>query len=420
MNRKEVVAWAAYDWANSAVNTIVFTFVFSVYFAKSIYGNEVAGSAAWSYAQGWAGVVVALFAPLLGAAIDRYGPHKPVLKILTVFCIAVTATLYLMKPESSYIVPALILGGLLTIGFEFLQTVYNSTLPLVAKSEVMGKVSSLGWGAGYVGSIFCLGLILVLFIGVGDAAGLTGIPKDGAEHVRATMLFTGLWFAVFAIPYFLYCPDSPRTGLGLRASFSEGLTELRDMFRDAKGYPDIIRFLVASAIYRDGLATLFAVGGLYAAGTLHMSFSEVMIFAIAINIASGIGAWAFAFIDDRIGAKTTVMISLAALILFGGCVLTVTDKTLFIAFACALGLFIGPVQASSRTMLAQMAPPEKTGSFFGVYAMTGKAVSFMGPFAFALMTDAFQSQRAGMGSIIAFWTVGLIMIHFVRFKRQKV
>ncbi|MBU6235082.1 MAG: MFS transporter [Alphaproteobacteria bacterium] len=414
MDRKTISAWAAYDWASTAVNAIVFTFVFSVYFVKSVYGDEVAGSAAWSYAQGWAGVVIAVCSPILGAAIDRYGPHKPVLKFLTVAGAALTAGLYFVEPQASSVVMALVLGAVLTIIFEFIQNIYNSTLGLVAKPADMGRVSGIGWGFGYFGSIVCLVIVLLLFIGLGNKGGLLGITKDGAQHVRMAMVFTGLWFAVFAIPYFAYCPDAPRESITFRQSVIAAIGDCKAMVREARAYPEILKFLAASAVYRDALATLFAVGGLYAAGTLHMGFSEVMIFAIAMNVASGVGALAFSFLDHRIGAKVTVMVSLVGLVLFGTGVLLTSDKTMFIALACAMGLFIGPVQASSRTMLAQMAPPEKLGSFFGIYSMTGKAVSFVGPFAFAALTSAFDSQRAGIASILAFWIIGLMMVYFVK------
>lgn len=419
MNKKVVFAWAAFDWANSAINTLVFTFVFSVFFAKSIYGDQVAGSAAWSFAQGCAGVAIALLSPVLGAAIDRYGPHKPFLKILTILSCVLTALLFFMEPSWDFVFWALLASGLLTLFFELLQNVYNSSLSIVAPAGEAGKISGIGWGLGYVGSIVCLVIALLFFIGLGDAGGLLGITKDGALHVRSTMLLTALWFAVFAVPFFIYCPDAPKTGLHFRASLSQGIRDLRGMVQSLRGQPDVARFLIASALYRDGLATLFAVGGLYASGTLNMSFSEVMVFAIAINIASGAGAIGFAFLDGRLGAKGTVITSLIALIVIGAFIIGTGDKMLFIGLACLLGVFIGPVQAASRTWLLGLAPAEKNATFFGLYALSGKAVAFMGPFAFAALTTAFDSQRAGMASILAFWLIGLLLVYSVRFNRAR-
>lgn len=419
MNKKAIFGWVAYDWANSAVNTIVFTFVFSVYFAKSVYGDETAGSAAWSFAQGCAGLGIALLSPLMGATIDRYGPHKPALRILTMLSVLMTAALFLISPSHEYVLHALILGALLTVAFELLQNVYNSTLPLMAQPADLGKISGIGWGFGYVGSIVSLSVALFMFIGLGDAGGLLGIPKDEALHVRSTMLLTAIWFGIFAVPYFLFCPDAPKGTNNFGSSVAGGFADLRRMVSEARRYPDIWQFLVASALYRDGLATLFAVGGLYAAGTLGMSFSEIMIFAIAINVTSGLGAIGFAFLDRRIGARVTVIASLVALSVIGGCVILTESKAVFIALACLLGIFIGPVQAASRTWLATLAPPDKTATFFGLYALSGKAVAFLGPLTFAAMTTLFDSQRAGMCSIIAFWLAGLLLVYSVKFSKVQ-
>ncbi|MCB1538348.1 MAG: MFS transporter [Rhodospirillales bacterium] len=414
MDKKRLAAWAAFDWANSAVTTIVFTFVFAVYFARAVYGDEVAGSAAWAFAQGCAGVAVAVLSPLVGAAVDRHGPRKPALKIFTILSILLTAALYFIEPARGYVMPALIGGGVLSVAYELVQNIYGSTLPLVAPPGKIGLVSGIGWGAGYVGSILSLGIALVFFIGFGDGTGLFGLGKDHALNVRATMLLAALWFAVFATPFFVLCPDAPRSGFDWRESVSAGVRGIAATLRDAWRVPGLIRFLVGAAIYRDGLVTLFAVGGLYAAGALGMSFSQVMMFAIAMNVASGLGAITLAFWDDRVGSRRMVMLCLIAMAGLGVGIIATHDKTVFIALACLLGLFIGPVQAASRAMLVRLSPPEHLGAFFGLYAMTGKSVAFMGPFAFAALTALFHSQRAGMASIIGFWLVGLLVVYSLR------
>ena len=419
MNKKTLLAWAAFDWANSAITTIIFTFVFSVYFARSVFGDEIAGSAAWAFAQGCAGVAIALLSPVVGAAVDRYGPRKPALKFFTFLCIVLAAALFFVKPDASYIVPALVIGAVLTLCFELVQNIYGTTLPLVAPPEKIGLVSGIGWGSGYVGSIISLSAALFLFIGMGDGGGLLGITKEGATHVRSTMLLAAGWFAVFALPFFFMCPDAPKSGLTFNQSARVALSDLANTVRHAKQFPDLIKFLIASAIFRDGLVTLFAVGGLYAAGTLGMSASEVIIFAIAINVASGVGAISLAFLDARLGSKNIVIVSLMALIVIGSAVIMTDDKNMFILLSCGLGLFIGPVQAAARAMLVRLSPPENLGAFFGLYALTGKSVAFLGPFAFSALTTAFDSQRAGMASILGFWALGLILVCFVGSKPRQ-
>jgi UMF1 family MFS transporter len=276
----------------------------------------------------------------------------------------------------------------------------------------------VGWGAGNIGAILCLFVVLYGVIGLGRP-GFLGIGSDEGLNVRVAMIVTALWFAVFAVPLFAVCPDRAKSGAGTGESIRAGLRELGRTLKSVKKIPQLILFLAASAIYRDGLATLFAVGGLYAAGTFGMDFREIMYFAIIINVATGVGAFGFAFFEDRIGSKTVIMLSLAGLIASGIVTLLIDDKYIFMAMACVLGIFIGPVQSAGRTLLVKLSPPEKLNEFFGLYALSGKSVSFMGPFAFAGLTQAFDSQRAGVASIIGFWALGLILIYWVRVRRDE-
>jgi UMF1 family MFS transporter len=228
------------------------------------------------------------------------------------------------------------------------------------------------------------------------------------------MLFAALWYALFAIPFFRICPDAPKTGMSPGQALRTGLSHLRGTIQSTCRVPHLITFLVASAFFRDGLVTLFAVGGLYAAGTLHMNFSDIMIFAIAMNLAGGVGALSMAHLDDRLGSRRTIILCLVMLIVLGGILLMLTDKTAFIAVACLLGLFVGPVQAASRSLLVRLSPPENIGAYFGLYALTGKSIAFMGPFAFAAVTHLTGSQRLGMATILVFWGIGLSLIAQIR------
>lgn len=419
MDRKTTLSWALYDWANSAINTVVFTFVFSVYFAKQVYGDTVAGSAAWSFAQGWAGLTIAILSPLLGCFIDRYGPRKPIMLTLTLTSVALTASLYFVRPDASYVFMALMLVGILTICFELAQNLYNTTLPLVAPLAKMGLVSGLGWGAGNIGSILCLGIVLVGFIGLGEQPNFFGVSSDDGMQVRVSLIFVALWFALFSIPFFRYCPDAKKNSGSLQYHLKAGLQDLRKTIQDARHYRELVKFLIASAVYRDGLTTLFAVGGLYTAGTLGMGFTQMMLFAIAINLTVGIGAFGMAFVEDRIGPKPVIIVSLVALLIFGGLAFSTDNQTLFTVYACILGLFIGSVQSASRTFVVALSPPEKVSLFFGLYALTGRSISFVGPFVFTALTTAFDSQRAGMASILGFWLVGLLLVYFVRSNRVR-
>jgi UMF1 family MFS transporter len=411
---RPILSWCLYDWANSVLATIIFTFVFSVYFSRGIVGDEVLGSAYWGYAIGIAGGIVALTGPILGAISDAFGPRKPLLLGLTILTILSTIAMFWAMPDPSYTLYALIFVGIATIGFELAQSQYNAMLSDIAPADKIGRISGWAWSLGYFGGLVCLIIALVAFIGSGDGTGLLGLSEENSLNVRATCILAAIWYLVFALPLFLYVPDRKKIphqkGLIVEA-FQSLWQTIKSLFTTSG---NVGRFLIASAIYRDGLNTLFTVGGLYAAGTFGMDFQEILIFAIGLNITSGIGAFAFAYFDDAKGAKPTIVISLIALIGLGVGIMIVEDKNTFLILALALGLFIGPVQASSRSMMARLAPKDASTEMFGIYAMTGKSIAFTGPLLFAFLTQITDSQRWGIGAIIGLWMIGLVLLMRVK------
>jgi UMF1 family MFS transporter len=276
----------------------------------------------------------------------------------------------------------------------------------------MGRVSGWGWGLGYLGGLGCL--VIALFAFIRTDTPLFGIPTEGAAHVRAVMVLAAAWYALFALPLFLFTPDRAATGRSLPDAVRDGISTLKKTIRNIRNYAQILRFLIARMIYSDGLVTLFAVGGIYAAGTFGMDFGEVIMFGIALNVTAGLGSLAFSWADDWLGARTVIMASLVGLIALGAAALAVDSKTAFWAIGMALGVFVGPSQSASRSMMARLAPKEMQTEMFGLYALSGKATAFMGPFAFGYATDLFQSQRAGMATILVFFAVGLVLLWPVR------
>ena len=420
--RKVVAAWCLYDWANSAFSTVILTFVFSVYFAKGIAVNEVTGSAQWGYAIGFAGLCVAIISPIFGIMLDFRGNHHKWLASLTICTSFAIASLVFMQPELQFVMPTLLTIIFCIVGFELCQVVYNAMLPKIAEESRIGRISGQAWALGYGGGLVCLALALVLLVGFGEGSGLLGITEDGALNIRATAILTAVWFVGFSLPLltlnFLNKDEGEFKDIEQkrRSSATSSLITgvIMAAFSDLKALKNIVRFLIASALYRDGLATLFAVGGLYAAGTFGMEFSEILMFGIGLNISAGLGAYAFSFMDDKSGSKRVITLSLVALIVLGIAIILVQDKAAFMAIALTLGIFVGPVQAASRTLLARISPPEKVSEMFGLYALSGKSISFMGPILFALLTNMFQSQRAGLLGIIFFWCLGLYILRKVQ------
>jgi UMF1 family MFS transporter len=233
------------------------------------------------------------------------------------------------------------------------------------------------------------------------------------------MPFAALWFAVFALPLFLWTPDRPASRRPLGTIVRGGLAELAATLRQIRRYRMIVRFLVAKMIYMDGLNTLFVVGGAFAAGVFGMSVAEVLLFGILLNVAAGAGAFAFAWIDDWLGAKPTILIALAALMLLGGAALVTDDKGWFYVLATALGLFLGPAQSASRSLMARLAPPAQRAEFFGLYNLAGKVTTPVGPLLVSGVTWLFDSQRAGMATITPFLLLGALLLLAVKEPRQS-
>lgn len=408
------VAWCLYDWAMSAFNTVIGTFVFSVYFTRAVAADGIAGTALWSRALAASGVAVLVLSPVLGAIADRGGRRKPWLALLTLVTVVATAALWTVRPDPAYVLAALVLVAVASTAFDLSGVFYNALLPAVAPPRMLGRISGWGWGLGYLGGLGSLVLCLVLLIR--PEAPLFGLlDRDASEHLRATGPAVALWFAVFALPLFVFSPDRPGTGVTAARAVREGLAQLRaTVARLAARDRNTALFLVSSAVYREGLNTLFAFGGIYAAGTFGMTFDQLIVFAIALNVSSALGAALFAFADDRVGSKPTVMAALVGLTAAGVPILFVTDIGWFWALAVGLGLFVGPAQAASRTLMARLSAPGTETEMFGLYNLTGRAVGFVGPLALGLATEWSGSQRVGMATIVAMFAIGAAGLAFVR------
>ena len=406
--RRALFSWCLFDWANSAFPTVITTFVFAAYFTESVAADPVSGTSQWGYAMSVSALAVAIMGPVLGAIADHAGPRKPWILLFSVICVAATTMLWFVRPDTSWVLWALVFVGLANFAFEMGMVFYNAMLPELAARARMGRISGWGWGLGYAGGLACLGLVLAGFIQ--PEVPWFGLDKAAAEHVRATAFLVAAWFAIFSVPFFLFTPDTRTRGLAPAEAIRRGLSTLATTLAHVRDYADIARFLLARMIYTDGLNTLFAFGGIYAVGTFGFDFAELITFGIAMNVTAGIGAALFAWVDDRIGPKRTVLISVAALTVLGGGLLVVESKALFWALGLPLGIFVGPAQAASRSYMAHLAPAHLRTEMFGLYALSGKATAFLGPAALAWATTAAGSQRVGMATIVVFLAIGMVLL----------
>ena len=409
---RAIVAWCLFDWGNSAFPTIVSTFLFSAYFTDHVAPSHEAGQTLWSFANGVAALVIAVLSPLLGAIADQGGRRKPWLFALSLVSVVATAALWFVRPTVDDVLFALVAMSVATLGFELGIAFYNAMLPEIVAQDRIGRVSGWGWGIGYAGGLACLALSYLVF--VAPAQPPFGLDRGTAEHVRIVMPLAALWFALFALPLFLWVPDRPPTRRPLGTAVRAGVAELAATLRQVRRYGNIVRFLLAKMIYIDGLNTLFIVGGSFAAGVFDMSIGEVLVFGIILNITAGAGAIAFAWVDDWLGGKPTILISLAALTLVGGALLAVDSKLWFYILAAAVGIFLGPAQAASRSLMARLAPPAQRTEFFGLYNLAGKVTTPLGPLLVSLVTYLSDSQRAGMAVIFPFLIVGMLLLLGVR------
>ncbi|HLI10247.1 MAG TPA: MFS transporter [Alphaproteobacteria bacterium] len=413
--RRALAAWCIYDFGIAAWPVVIATFVWGAYFTKAIAASSESGAADWGRALAVAGAVVALLSPVLGAIADHGGRRKPWIGVFALLCVAATALLWFSLPRPTSAAQTLILVAIASIAYELGTVFYNAMLRDLVPPSRLGRLSGWGWGAGYIGGLACLAIALFGFIQ--SPTPPFGLEKATAAPVRATAPLVALWLALFALPLFVFAPDRPKGARGFAAATRQGLAALAASLRRLPRERTLFRFLVARMIYADGLNTLFIFGGIFAAGAIGFSLEQVVLFGIAINATAGLGAILFAWVDDGLGSQPTIAISLAALIGLGIAVLLVHSQAWFWGLGLALGVFVGPAQAASRSLMARLAPKGVEAEMFGIYALTGKVTAFVGPALYGWLTVAFDSQRAGMAVVVAFLAIGLGLLLTVKVAR---
>lgn len=406
--RLGLASWALYDWANSPFTTLIVTFVFPAYFGAAIAGDEARGQSLWGVAMGLSGAVLAVGAPVLGAVADSVGRRKPWVVGFSLLCAAGSLMLWFATPSAEAVVWALAWVVVANIGFEFANVFYNAMLPGIAPPQRLGRLSGWGWALGYFGGLSALALALVGFVQAETP--WFGLSKDGAEHVRVIGPLVGVWLLAFGWPLFAFTREGGRASGVPAGDVLASLRRIGRTLRELAGGGAVARFLVAHMLYADGLATVFAFGGIYAAGVFGMTLQEVITFGIVLNVTAGLGAFAFGWVDDGLGSRNTVVAALAGLLVTGAGVLLAEEKTAFWIWGAALGVFVGPAQAASRSLMARLAPPERDAEFFGLMALSGKATAFMGPLLVAWATAASGSQRVGLSMVMIFFGAGLALM----------
>ena len=441
--RRAVFGWMLFDWAAQPYFSLITTFVFAPYFATRVASDPATGQSLWGFATAAAGLLIALASPMLGAIADASGRHKPWIAGFGALLVIGASVMWIGKPgDPSIILPLLIAYAVATIGVEFATVFNNAMMPTLVPPERIGRLSGSGWALGYVGGI--LSLIVVLgFLAANPATGLTlfglkpafGLDPATFQGDRISGPLTGLWFVIFVLPMFLFTPDFPAK-LPLRDAVREGLGNLKRTLAQLPQHRSMAAFLLANMIYTDGLVSLFAFGGIYAAGTFGWNTIQIGTFGIVLAIAGTFGAFIGGKLDDRLGPKRVIAGSLLLLltaivaillidretVLFikvsppvaGGGLFAAPAEKAYLVLGCLIGIAGGPLQAASRTLLIRLAPPDRIAQFFGLFALTGKVTSFVGPLLIGVVTAITASQKAGMAVLVVFFVAGLGLLARVR------
>ena len=414
--RSRVVAWALWDCGATGVNAIVVTFVFSVYLTEQV-GAGLPGPttpASWlGRVLTMAGLSVALLAPATGVLVDVPHRRRTVLAVLTGAVVALTSAMSLIRADYEYLWLGLAMLAC-TAAFSDLATVpYNAMLRQLSTPETSGRVSGFGSAAGYFGSVL---LLLVVYLGLirGDG-GMLALPTDDGQNVRAAMLLTAAWFALFALPLLVTArhldTDERPPAVGFLGAYRALWIEVKGEWRRDR---QVVYYLLASAVFRDGLTGVFSFGAVLGVSVYGVSPADVLLFGVAACVIAAIGAVLGGLLDDRVGSKPVIVGSLTAMVVVGLVLLTLSGVVAFFVCGLLLCLFVGPTQSSARTMMLRMSTEGKEGIAFGLYTTTGRAVSFLAPFLFFTFIDVFGSDRAGLGGLITVLALGLVAVLVVR------
>jgi len=406
----QIVAWSAWDWGGAAFNAVMTTFIFTaLYLTGDAFGGADHATAVLAFAMSISGLAIALLAPVAGQRTDHSGRRKLWLGINTLIVVVLTGACFFVQPQESYLLFGCLLIAAGNVFFELAGVNYNAMLLQISTKSTIGKISGFGWAAGYLGGIVALLIVYVALIK--PDVGIFGITSADGMTYRAVALFSAAWILIFSIPVLLAIPETKPDSQMPKVGFFQSYRELfRTIARLGRTEPHTLYFLISSAIFRDGLAAIFTFGAVLAVGSFGFKTGDVLIFAIAGNVVAAAGALSAGYFDDKFGPKAVIVTSLVGLIVSGSMLLFLEGKAAFWIFGLILCLFVGPAQSSARTFMGRLAPEGKEGEMFGLYATTGRAVSFLAPQLFGLSIVIFGAQRWGIIGILVVLLAGLLLL----------
>ncbi|MDN6706869.1 MFS transporter [Corynebacterium glyciniphilum] len=418
--RGPTLAWAFWDWGSAAFNAVLVTFIFSVYLTDSVgdsidggFGDGISPATWYGWAMALGAVTIALIAPVMGRRSDARGTRRRSVTLWTLVTVGLMLSLVGIGDDApGYFWAGIVIMGVASVTFEFAEVSYFAMLSQVSTRENVGRVSGFGWSMGYFGGIVLLLACYLGFIaGEGDTRGLLGVPVEDGWNVRIVAVIAAVWFLVSAIPVMRRVPENTPDPSAATSSVKESYLGLfRDIASLWRTDRSAVWFLIASAVFRDGLAGVFTFGAVLAVSVYGLSPADVLLFGVAANVVSAIGALACGYLDDRIGPKPVIMVSLILLVVDAFVLFFVDGPAMFWVFGLLLCMFVGPAQSASRSYLTRICPEGREGQMFGLYATTGRSVSWMAPAAFAVFTGLTGDDRFGIIGIAVVLLAGLLLL----------
>ena len=444
--RKRIWGWYFFDWASQPYNTLLLTFIFGPYFAQTASAHLIAGGmaegAAKAQAQaywGWGltvtGLTIAILAPILGAIADSSGRKMPWIWVFSALYVIGSAALWWTAPSDFSVLWALFFFGIGLIGMEFATIFTNSYLPELDDDPAeLGRISGSGWAFGYVGGVLALVIMIALFQATPSGRTMFGLsPLFGVDpatkaDTRIVGPLTAVWFAVFMVPFFVYTRDTINPNAA-KYKLGSGLRDLARTLRNLPRHPSLMAYLGSSMFYRDALNGMYTFGGIYAVGVLNWSLIDLGIFGILAAISGAVFCWIGGRVDRAVGPMPVIVTCCLILIATAVLIISLTPTSIMgitladgssasdIAFyisGALIGAAGGALQASSRNMLTRQGNPDRMTEAFGLYALSGKATSFLAPASIAFASEITGSQRLGITPVVGLFIIGIILLLWVK------
>jgi UMF1 family MFS transporter len=448
------ISWAVFEWARNPYVLLITIYVFAPYFSNNLVGDPVQGQALWGQLSGLGGFIIAVLAPFLGAIADLGGRRKPWIAGFAFLMALLTFSLWFAVPNDA-IMPLVVVGLIIVVNnvlFEFTAVFHNAMLPEICTHKQVGGLSGLGLALGNAGGVLMLLFMMWAFALPGEVdwafvptAPLFGIDNAAFETERLAGPISAIWLVLFTLPLLFFTPDRAATGLPLSSAIRLGIGRVLKTVGSLRHYPNVSIYLLARMSYNDGKTAILTFGGIYAAGRFGWGPLDMLAYGVILSIFAVIGGIFGGWLDDRVGSQKAILISIGGTslslivmlfmsptsilgiwnytpetipLVYDGPFFNTLPEMIFVGLVIVLAIFITAAYANSRTMLARIAPVEKMTEFFGLYALSGTATAFMSPIVVGIFTAMFESQAAGMASILIFLIVGLVLMLYVKNERE--